>query len=217
MGHAPTGILDLDHVPPGLHAHAREAIAEGDGGRFAGLAPGRDALALVADNAAVLRRRGAYEAALLAAFTRTRTNTAGWSLRDLGRLFGTADRARLRAAGDPLPGPGPFPLHRGVAGVGRARRPRGYSWTGSLDVACWFATRRDLPAPAVFTATVPEGDVLAYVDGRGEQEYVCRPDVARRLAIDEAEIGGRARRLDERRQRQVEAWLAEPLAGLAGA
>jgi len=61
------------------------------------------------------------------------------------RLFRRADPAHLRAAGDPLPGLGPFTLCRGVAvtrtQTARPRRasPRGLSWTRSIDIARTFA------------------------------------------------------------------------------
>ena len=99
-------------------------------------------------------------------------------------LFEIADRKRPRAAGDQLPGCGPFRVFRGVAGRGRARRVRGISWTGSLVRAAWFAcrfaqqaNRSSLVDPTVYTTTVNESDVLTYCNdpegaGRGEEEFL---------------------------------------------
>ena len=112
----------------------------------------------------------------------------------LDLLFNYADRTRLLAAGDPLPRPGPFLLYRGVAGTGKARRIRGYSWTSSLNIACWFATRLDLPSPAVHTASVLAEDVLAYYQGRDEQEFICKPKQFARVKIARGEIVERAKR-----------------------
>jgi hypothetical protein len=73
---------------------------------------------------------------------------------------------------------------------------RGWSWTASLDVARFFAQRfaRDLndrfPDPAVFRVTVTESDVLAYDNGRNEQEFLVLlprnvfPQRAERLEIE---------------------------------
>jgi len=62
--------------------------------------------------------------------------------------FFQADRARLRALGDALPGPGPFTLFRGVAGRGAKRRVRGLSWINAMRPV-WDSRRsieRSLPA-----------------------------------------------------------------------
>ena len=127
-------------------------------------------------------------------------------------LLQQADRDRLRAAGDALPGPGPFRLYLGVAGVGSARRLRGYSWTDSLDVACWFADRYDLESPAVRTAEVPRDEVLAYHAGRNEREFIWRPQRTTRLEIDGDEIGERAGRHAADRRARDKAKLDELLA-----
>jgi hypothetical protein len=91
-------------------------------------------------------------------------------------MFRVADRARLRAAGDPLPEP-PFTLYRGVAGRGPARRVRGFSWTASRERGPWFADRFTslLHDPAVYTITVGEESILAYVNERQEEEFIVDP------------------------------------------
>lgn len=116
--------------------------------------------------------RGIYEESLLAAFVGCRVNNAAYTVGDLVRLFEIADRERLLAVG-PVPAGESFVLYRGAAGVGNARRIRGYSWTISPAVACWFAARAarsGLAKPAVYTATVQRKEVLACCGGREEAE-----------------------------------------------
>lgn len=119
-----------------------------------------------------------FEEALLDALTSVSVNNHNVPLVDLKALFFHADRNRLRAAGDPLPGPGPFTLYRGVSGKGKARRVRGLSWTASRDIAWWFAKRytRLCPDyftdPAVFEVTVDAVEVLVYTQYSNEQEFI---------------------------------------------
>ncbi len=87
-------------------------------------------------------------------------------------MFQSADRARLRAEGDPLPGHGPFTIYRGVAGDEPVRRVCGLSWTASLEMAREFAERFALPDPGVYQITVEESNVLAYVNAKGEEEFI---------------------------------------------
>jgi hypothetical protein len=130
-------------------------------------------LTLVFRNAHELMRRGLYETALLSAFTATRTNHHQFPLWLLKWLFNVADKERLRAAGECLPGPGPLRLYRGVAGSGRARMLRGLSWTASRERAEMFARRYPhLPNSAVYRITVSADDVLAYYNGRDEDEFI---------------------------------------------
>src|SRR6266511_1909234 len=125
---------DLSLIAPALRGMAAEAIAAGDVTGFLCRADNMRGLDLVTDNLRVLKSRGIYEEALLHAFSMPRTNNASFPLDYLRALFlHLADRDRLRAAGDPLPGPGPFTLYRGVSGRGAARRIRGLSWTADLD------------------------------------------------------------------------------------
>ncbi len=174
-----TKTLWLHPIPANLHARAREYLDSRNVVRFLCLASNTESLLLVLMNAQFLLARGLYEAALLHALTATRTNNAGWSARVLFSLITKADRARLRAAGDPPPGPGPFTVYRGVAGRGAQRRVRGLSWTFSLPVAAWFAQRSTficggLPDPAVYRVTVHDRQVLAYANEsfRHEEELL---------------------------------------------
>ena len=116
-----------------------------------------------------------YEQAVLIALTTTRTNNRRFPLRELRQLILEADRERLLAAGDPLPGAGPFMLYRGVAGRGPARRVRGVSWTASKEQARWFAERGaswGLDDPAVFWVQAGADDVMAYTNHRQEEEFI---------------------------------------------
>ena len=172
--------LNLQMVPPVLHDQARRAFEERDALGFAWSTENHHALALVFDNLLALRAAGMYEPALLCALTGTRANHRRWSLDVLRFMCDWADRDRLRAAGDPLPDPGPFRLYRGVHGRGPARKVRGLHWTSSPSTAAWFAARwPGVHDPAVFVVTVPESVVLAYVGDRGEEDYLVMlpPDV----------------------------------------
>ena len=174
MANVKTSPLWLAPIPVGLHDMAIEAFNAGDAEGFLCRAGNEHSLALVERNATAMVERGIYERALLHAFIMTRANNVGWPLNVLDALFQRGDRAKLLASGDPLPGPGPFVIYRGVAGVGGRRRVRGYSWTGSADQAWWFAARLGLPDPAVFSLTVEAPHVLAYMhkSGREEDEFI---------------------------------------------
>jgi hypothetical protein len=133
-------------------------------------------LAFVLDNIAWLKSLGKYEKTLFDSYTITRLNFQGWQLALLKQLFNMADRPALLAAGDPLPGAGPFTVFRGVAGKGAKRRLRGISWTADRDRAIWFAKRfagRGLETPAVFCAVITAAQVYAYTNDRKEQEFLC--------------------------------------------
>jgi hypothetical protein len=112
---------------------------------------------------------------LLDALTDPKGNLHWWKPKTLAFLFAQAEPARLRTAGDPLPGSGPFRLFRGVAGTGRHRQVSGRFWTSNLDMARWFARRFPvLPDPAVYTITVPASHIYAYSNERHEDDYIVR-------------------------------------------
>ncbi len=164
--------LWLEPIPHFLRENARAALESGDVIGFLCTAPNEHSLELVFHNHKFLMQTGLYEKALVDAFIATRTNNFKYPLCLLREAFCIGDRSRLRAAGDPLPGPGPFTIYRGVSGIGPARRVRGISWTTSEERARWFALRHSLPNPNVFRTTVHEADVLAYTNDRSEQEFL---------------------------------------------
>jgi hypothetical protein len=171
-----TDSLWLDPVPLRLQDKARRSFQEGNVVGFLGLASNECSLMLVWRNATLLQQQGVYEQALLYAITASRTNNHGFGQDALELLLKVADKTKLLAAGNPLPGPGPFTLYRGVAGYTNARRIRGISWTGTLERATWFANRFPILAnPAVYRAEVEAAYVLAYVGRyRNEDEYIVR-------------------------------------------
>jgi hypothetical protein len=164
--------LWLEPIPHILREDARAALESGDVIGFMCKVSNEHSLELVYFNHKFLIQMGLYEVALVHTFIATRTNNFRWPLHELRFMFATADRPRLRAAGEPLPGPGPFTIFRGVSGTGAARRVRRISWTTSEERARWFALRHNLPNPDVFRATVHEADVLTYTNGRSEQEFI---------------------------------------------
>jgi hypothetical protein len=179
--------LWLDPIPSFLEARAVEAVEAGDALGFLCKASNEDWLDLVWRNRMALQVRGIYEKALVEAFIGTRTNNLHWPASRLAFLFRIADRARLRATGDPIPGTGLYTLYRGVAGIGRARRVKGFSWTASQDQARWFAARFAgiLPDPAVFRVSVAKRHVLFYSNARQEAEYiVLLPETAKPVLVE---------------------------------
>lgn len=104
----------------------------------------------------------------------------------LEEFFLEADPDKLLAAGDPLPGPGPFTIYRGISGGGEERRERGFSWTLHKDLACWFAARLHLRAPAVLMARITAREVGAFL--KGEDEIIAQPQKYERLKMTAAEI-----------------------------
>jgi hypothetical protein len=174
--------LWLKPIPHPLRAPACAALEAGDLSAFFCTASNEASLELVFHNHDVLMKSGLYEKALINAFVATRTNNHHWPLHLLRRMFALADRTRLRAVGNALPGPGPFTIYRGVAGSGAAQRVRGISWTACRETARWFARRYNLPNPDVFCSVVNETDVLVYTNRRNEEEFLVplpdnnRPD-----------------------------------------
>jgi hypothetical protein len=161
----------IEEIEPARRDAAVDALEKGDVIGFLGCTDNAYGLKLVFMNIGPLRTRGLYETALVNAFTAVSTNHSIWRRDTLAYMFSVADRERLRQAGDPLPKP-PYTVYRGVAGRGRARRVCGYSWTRSLERAKWFANRFSFHDPAVYSVTVDEADILAYINDRNEQEFI---------------------------------------------
>ncbi len=140
----------------------------------------------VCDERISLKEQGVYEAELVKAYFDVRTNYSGWSLKKLEMLFAYGDRQRIREAGDPIPEGEKFTLYRGVAGKRPLRKVAGFSWTSSLKVAVWFATRdKELHDPAIYTTTVSASEVLCYINEREEQEFLLRAKHYKRLSLPE--------------------------------
>jgi hypothetical protein len=185
--------LDLSCFNAVWHGKALKAFSEGDAVGLLCLASNAHSVDIVAANVWPLIARGIYEETLLHALTNPRTNNAKHSMLSLRRLLSYADRARLRAAGDPIPGHGPFTLYRGVAGVGSYRRERGLSWTSDREIARWFAVRYSeyLANPAIVTATFREDQILAFVNDRKESEFAVWPGTGSRMTAQPV-LGGQA-------------------------
>ena len=182
--------LDLTCINPMLAKQATEAFYDGDALGFVFSAnSSNDALALVFDNAKALLDRRIYEQSLVEAFVGCRSNWRGWNTEIISMMFGLCDREKLLAAGDPLPDGESFHVYRGVAGHGRARRLDGFSWTSSLEAACWFALRYPhLPHPAVLEAHISRREVLAFCADRNEHEFICRPTERQRIKLSVEEM-----------------------------
>ena len=152
--------------------------------------PERDRMKFVLRNTEALLQRGIYEQALACAFAGTRTNFAACSPSAIRTAFERVDRAKLLAAGDPLPPGIGHTVYRGVAGVRRQRRLPGPAWTDDLDTAKEYARRgalAGLPDPAVLVATVRLEDVFFY--SQNDRTFVAFADRPKRLDID---LGGPA-------------------------
>ena len=156
---------------------AQERLSQGDILGVLWLLSSGKRLDFVVDNAQMLKERGLFERGLLEAWTSANINIRSWSPTFTNWIFGKfADRDRLRAAGQPLPGEGPFTLYRGVAGRGPARRVRGISWTASMERARWFANwyadRFRLENPCIYRTSASQEHVLACSNDRQEDEFL---------------------------------------------
>jgi len=182
--------LWLKPVHPEVRPMMLEALEEGDVEQFLVWVENQDRLFFLFMNQGALRERGLYEEALFQSFVGVGHNNKNVPQWGIDSLFSNLDRDRLRAAGDPLPGPGPFTLYRGVAGKGPARRVRGYSWTASRNIAWCFAKRyaktslETCTDPAVFKVAVDAEDVLAYTNDLDEEEFIVKlPDSANPVRV----------------------------------
>jgi hypothetical protein len=136
---------------------------------------------IVLDNWPVLRDAGLLEEAFLNAWCTQKFGFPNWTNAFCDAILGLLQREKLLNAGDPMPPGDSFVVYRGVAGVGRKRRVRGYSWSGDIGVARLFAEIRAhrglLPNPAIYRAEIRREHVLAYINesGRNEQEFLLLP------------------------------------------
>lgn len=97
-------------------------------------------------------------------------------LREVVKWFKQADKNHLMNSSDykvyttlPLE----FDVYRGVA---NGRNPNGISWTRDYNLASWFAHRFDTEEKVGYIqkATVKKEDVLAYFNGRNENEIIVK-------------------------------------------
>ena len=106
--------LRLDPIPVALRPAAVQALEQGDICGFFLKTSNVHSLWLLFQNWQCFQRLGLFEQALLDAFTGTRINNHHmWSV--LPMMFHSADRKRLRDAGQPFPGAGP-PANRWPTG-----------------------------------------------------------------------------------------------------
>ena len=121
---------------------------------------------LVCLNATALKQRGMYESALIEAYIGCKIDHRRHGTAFLEMLFRFGNRDNLRSRGQPLPGPGPFRIVRGVQKA--SKRVRGLSWTTDIDIACWYAmrgcaTNRNRPSipppckPTTYCVSLPKG------------------------------------------------------------
>ena len=179
-------ILD-DTVPPAWDDDARAAFVRGDAVEFVQLAK-YGTLAVVVDNCEALRERGIYEAAVVNGYVWTKHDHSDWDFDYIKLLFDRGNREKMRTAGSQLNGSGPFTVYRGVKGSGPTRRDCGLSWTGSLEVACWFATNFGGEDAAVNSASLRLQDIYCYYTDHNEDEYLGIPISWERLPLTLEEI-----------------------------
>ncbi len=167
--------LNLERVPEALRARAERAFEERDLRAMLGTIGTMISPFFIFDNLSVLKEFDLLERAVIAAWVNTRASPVhDESVFPI--LFAYADRGKLRACGDTLPGSGPFVLYRSCAGKGRVRNVRGYSWTGSYVHAQWLVKQLlyRLPDPAVYRIEAPEAWILAYLNQSfaGREEFL---------------------------------------------
>jgi hypothetical protein len=167
--------LDFGNVPPMLREQALEAYEEGDACGILATANYPFGPRIVERNVEQLKARGIYEEALLTALIGPGKSWYYYPLSELQWLIRNSDRDKFLAAGDPLPGPGPFTLYRGVGGEGPIRCVRGIFWSARHERAEWFASRAAecrLHDPAIYELEAPRSWVYAYSDARQESDFI---------------------------------------------
>lgn len=181
-------------VPTQMRNEAKMQFDEGNVAALLETIPERDRMKFVLRNTGTLLQRGIYEQALACAFANSRTNFAACPPSAIRTAFERAERAKLLAAGDPLPPGDGFTVYRGVAGVRRQRRLPGPAWTDDLETAKGYArggAAAGLPDPTVLVATVRREDVSYY--SQNDRTFVAFVDKPKRLDVD---LGGPAEGAD---------------------
>jgi len=164
---------NLARVPGFIQERAKECLKASDLLGVLSTMDNKERLFFVEENLLFLLDTGILEQAVIDVWSGLRVNSVRTES-TFEFLFGFCDRQKLKACGDPLPGPGPFTLYRGRSGKGPARRIRGFSWTASFERAQRFAERPGLPDPAVYEVQAPESWILAYLNQgfRSEEEFI---------------------------------------------
>jgi hypothetical protein len=107
----------------------------------------------------------------LGALTAHRPGRASW-------LMGDEDRATLAELGEEVT------IYRGFARPGSYRAP---SWSLSRSRAEWFANRAALTSPDrrgyLATTRLPKSQLLAYTNGRGENEIILDPATLQAVGV----------------------------------
>ena len=160
--------LRLKGIPPPLWQQARRHANAGEVGGFFGSTDSGTSMYLLTRNWSWFKRRELHVKALLFAWSNQKV-AYQWEPAMRYHLL-ECDRADLFNCSDPFPEGESYTLYRGVQ---RKSDPRGISWTTSLEVARWFATRMGGNG-TVHTATVKRKDVYAHIheSGRGEHEML---------------------------------------------
>lgn len=180
--------LRLGMIEPVCRDGAREAFIAGNADFFASSGYSSGAmLELVAVNRKLLKVRDIYEATIVSAVSGCKTNHRHSGIDSLALLL-IADKTKLRAASDPLPGDGPFTIFRGTSRDEAASKECGISWTLSRDVACKFACAWHGENGVVLRSEVAESEVFFFTDQRSEQEMICKPTNWRVLRLSRATI-----------------------------
>jgi hypothetical protein len=133
----------------------------------------RRQLPFVVDNYRPLVEKGILEEALVRAFSGARFNNSNIQQSTIDFMLYQADKEKMLSLGLLPEEKDTYTLYRGISGKGAARRKYGHSWTGTLDIAIWFAKRLSFDKPIVYRAEVPKDCICFYIDDRNEDEYVC--------------------------------------------
>jgi hypothetical protein len=153
--------------------YMKEKLKE-DGARCLFFLGSHEYMCFIVDNFWEIHKMPIYTGLLIEAYVGEKTNAHHISNDLLDMLFDSIDREKARSL-YPIPKHLPQKIYRGVSGNGRARRIRGYSWTADIEKAKWFAERlsKFLTSPAVLEVNTSDVDIIAYVNDRKEQEYIC--------------------------------------------
>ncbi|QDT56698.1 hypothetical protein Pan44_47550 [Caulifigura coniformis] len=182
---------------------AVQAIEDHDYSKFNFTAGGsHNALEHVRRNRDVLAQHQMFEGCFLDALVGHNVNVMAYTPGYISEMLRLCNRTLLRAAGAPLEIGFPVTVYRGFSGIGRRRVARSYSWSLSIEVACWFALSRGAANPAVARAKLTNLDaVFAYIAERDEDEVLAMPANYRLVKMAAEEM----RRLADVHQARIDA------------